>query len=61
MDAGAARELMACLVKLQSSLSEVNEYVHYATLKIFISEIVRASLMVTSSCDNTILARKGEC
>lgn len=33
VDAGAAKELMAHLVKLQSSLPEVNEYVHYATLK----------------------------
>jgi phosphoglucomutase len=27
VDAGAAKELMAYLVKLQSSLAEVNEYV----------------------------------
>lgn len=31
VDAGAAKELMVYLVKLQSSLLEVNEYVHYAT------------------------------
>jgi hypothetical protein len=33
VDAGAAKELMACLVKLQSSLTEVNEYVCLYTFK----------------------------
>lgn len=35
VDAGAAKELMASLVKLQSSLSEVNQYVSYAALKLY--------------------------
>ncbi|XP_028206792.1 phosphoglucomutase, cytoplasmic-like [Glycine soja] len=34
VDAGAAKELMAYLVKLQSSLSEVNQYVNFSTLTI---------------------------
>lgn len=33
VDAGAAKELMAHLVKLQSSLPEVNEYVYSTNLK----------------------------
>ena len=34
VDTGAAKELMAYLVKLQSSLSEVNQYVNFSTLTI---------------------------
>ncbi|KAI8022579.1 Phosphoglucomutase, cytoplasmic [Camellia lanceoleosa] len=34
VDAGAAKDLMACLVKLQSDLTEVNKYLCHATLKI---------------------------
>lgn len=34
VDAGAAKELMAYLIKLQSSLSQVNQYVKILILKI---------------------------
>jgi len=35
VDAGAAKELMAYLVKLQSSLSEVNQYANFSILTLF--------------------------
>jgi len=40
VDAGAAKELMAYLVKLQSSLSEVNQYVNFSTLTIEKKELL---------------------